>query len=113
MGKSRCRSAARDSRTPFPVPRCRPYERCRSRAPASLNVQFQIGESCRLRVQRWLRVSSVIPFLRRTGSRPEIVKNRAKAAAYTSAAARERSISDWASQLLADTEFLNDVFVTL
>ena len=81
--------------------------------PAWLNVQFQIGESCRLRVQRWLRVSSVIPFLRRTGSRPEIAKNRAKAAAYTSAAARERSISDWASQLLADAEFLNDVFVTL
>jgi hypothetical protein len=39
--------------------------------------------------------------------------NRAKAAAYTSAAARERSSSDWAAQLLADAEFLNDVFVTL
>jgi hypothetical protein len=39
--------------------------------------------------------------------------NRAKAAAYTSATARERSSSDWAAQLLADAEFLNDVFVTL
>src|SRR5207248_6615234 len=113
MGKSRCRCGARDWRMPFPVPRCRPYGRCRSRAPAWPNGRFQIGEFCRLQVQRWLRVSSVIPFLRRTGSRPEIVKNRAKAAAYTSAAARERSISDWAAQLLADAEFLNDVFVTL
>jgi len=42
-----------------------------------------------------------------------MVRYRAKAAAYTSAAARERSISDWARLLLADAEFLNDVFVTL
>src|SRR3982750_1108338 len=43
----------------------------------------------------------------------EMVVNRAKAAAYTSTAARERSISDWAAQLLADAEFLNNVFVSL